>query len=51
MDALIATFVEEYKQRIAMFNEDPEGNLFNDGSSEADGEKDLVLKCSRNATT
>ena len=37
MDALIATFVEEYKQRVAMFSDDPEGNLFNDGSSETDG--------------
>ena len=39
MDALIATFVDELKQRVAMYNEDPDGNLFNDVSStEADGE-------------
>ncbi len=39
MDALIATFVDELKQRVAMYNEDPDGNLFNDVSStEADGD-------------
>ena len=39
MDALVATFVEDLKQRVAgMYNEDPEGNMFNDSSStEADG--------------
>ncbi len=41
MDALIATFVDDYKQRVQMYNpDDPDGNLFNDSSStEADGEK------------
>ncbi len=39
MDALIATFVEDYKQRVAMYNDDSEGNLFNDvASAESDGE-------------
>jgi len=38
MDALIATFIEELKHRVAMYNEDPDGNLFNDASStDADG--------------
>ena len=39
MDALVATFVEDLKQRVAgMYNEDPDGNMFNDSSStEADG--------------
>lgn len=37
MDALIATFVDELKQRVAMYNDDPDGNLFNDSAStEAD---------------
>eukprot|EP00095_Tigriopus_kingsejongensis_P011483 maker-scaffold626_size122949-snap-gene-0.34 protein:Tk11483 transcript:maker-scaffold626_size122949-snap-gene-0.34-mRNA-1 annotation:"ferm domain-containing protein 8" len=37
MDALIATFVDELKQRVAMFNDDPDGNIYNDASStEAD---------------
>jgi hypothetical protein len=40
MDALIATFVDELKQRVAMYNEDPDGNLFNEiSSTEADGKK------------
>ena len=39
MDALIATFVEELKQRAALYSDDQEGNIFNDGtSSETDGE-------------
>jgi len=33
MDALITTFVEELKHLVAMYNEDPDGNLFNDLSS------------------
>ncbi len=38
MDALINTFVDELKQRVAMYNDDPEGNLFNDSNSaDADG--------------
>ena len=38
MDALIATFIDELKQRVAMYNEDPDGNLFNEiSSTEADG--------------
>lgn len=38
MDALIATFVDELKQRAAMYSDDPESNMFNDSSStEADG--------------
>jgi hypothetical protein len=47
MDALIATFVDDLKQRVAMYNEDPDGNLFNDVSStEADGElaPDQILR-------
>ncbi|TRY63414.1 hypothetical protein TCAL_02646 [Tigriopus californicus] len=37
MDALIATFVDELKQRVALFNDDPDGNIYNDASStEAD---------------
>ena len=44
MDALIATFVDELKQRVAMYNEDPDGNLFNDVSStEADCENKNYL--------
>ncbi len=40
MDALIATFIEELKHRVAMYNEDPDGNLFNDSSStDADGKQ------------
>ncbi|CAB4070381.1 unnamed protein product [Lepeophtheirus salmonis] len=37
MDALIATFVDDLKQRVALYNDDPEANIFNDSSSmEAD---------------
>lgn len=43
MDALIATFVDEFKQRVAMFNDDPDGNLFNDGGS-TDAEGELAMK-------
>ena len=45
MDALVATFVEDLKQRVAgMYNEDPEGNMFNDSSStEADGRENELL--------
>jgi hypothetical protein len=40
MDALIATFVDDLKQRVAVYNEDPDGSLFNDVSStEADGKE------------
>jgi hypothetical protein len=39
MDALISAFVEDIKQRAALYNEDSEGNLFTDGAvNEADGE-------------
>ena len=45
MDALVATFVEDLKQRVAgMYNEDPDGNMFNDSSStEADGKFKKVI--------
>lgn len=37
MDALISAFVDDIKQRAALFSEDNDGNLFNDNSStEAD---------------
>ena len=40
MDALISAFVEDIKQRAALYNEDSEGNLFNDNSvNETDGEE------------
>jgi hypothetical protein len=43
MDALISAFVEDIKQRAALYNEDSEGNLFNDNSAnEADGEQDFL---------
>ncbi len=39
MDALIATFVDEYKQRMQMaYNpEDPESTLYDSSSNEQDG--------------
>ena len=38
MDALINTFVDELKQRVAMYNEDHEGNVYGDSTStDADG--------------
>jgi len=38
MDALISAFVDEIKQRAAMYAEDGDGNIYNDNSStEADG--------------
>ena len=43
MDALINTFVDELKQR-AMYNDDPEGNLFSDpASADADGNADFYI--------
>jgi hypothetical protein len=43
MDALISAFVEDIKQRAALYNEDSEGNLFNDNSAnEADGEQEFI---------
>ena len=43
MDALIATFVEDYKHRVAQYSDDHEGNLYNDASStEADGERTKI---------
>merc|ERR1712029_217912 len=37
MDALISAFVDEIKQRAAMYAEDGDGNIYNDNSStEAD---------------
>ena len=38
MDALINTFVDELKQRVAMYNEDHDGNVYGDSTStDADG--------------
>jgi hypothetical protein len=43
MDALISAFVEDIKQRAALYNEDSEGNLFTDGAvNEADGERTFL---------
>jgi hypothetical protein len=43
MDALISAFVEDIKQRAALYNEDSEGNLFTDGAvNEADGERTFI---------
>jgi hypothetical protein len=39
MDALISAFVDEIKQKAALYAEDGDGNIYNDSSStEADGE-------------
>lgn len=39
MDTLIERFVENLKNRMALYKEDPDGNLFNDSAStDADGE-------------
>ena len=39
MDALISAFVDEIKQKAALYAEDGDGNLYADNSStEADGE-------------
>jgi hypothetical protein len=47
MDALISAFVEDIKQRAALYNEDSEGNLFTDGAvNEADGETTLLTHLS-----
>ena len=37
MDALISTFVDELKQRVAMYSEDHEGNVYGDPATDADG--------------
>ena len=38
MDALISAFVDDIKQRAALFTDDNDGNMFNDNSStETDG--------------
>ena len=38
MDSLINTFVDELKQRVAMYNEDHDGNVYGDSTStDADG--------------
>ena len=38
MDALISTFVDDLKQRVAMYSEDHEGNVYGDPSAtDADG--------------
>ena len=38
MDALISGFVEDIKQRAALYSEDSDGNLFQDNTAaEADG--------------
>ena len=43
MDALISGFVEDIKQRAALYSEDSDGNVFTDNSAtEADG-NDLLL--------
>ncbi len=43
MDALISAFVEDIKQRAALYNEDSEGNLFTDNAvNEADGERKIL---------
>jgi len=36
MDALISTFVDELKQRVAMYSEDHEGNVYGDPATDAD---------------
>jgi hypothetical protein len=47
MDALISAFVEDIKQRAALYNEDSEGNLFTDGAvNEADGETTFLTHLS-----
>ena len=37
MDALISGFVEDIKQRAALYSEDNEANMFNDNAAETDG--------------
>jgi hypothetical protein len=45
MDALISAFVEDIKQRAALYNEDSEGNLFTDNAvNEADGERKILFQ-------
>ncbi len=45
MDALISAFVEDIKQRAALYNEDSEGNLFTDNAvNEADGNRKILFE-------
>jgi hypothetical protein len=45
MDALISSFVDELKQRVALYNEDSDGNPFNDSqNNDGDGETHIILR-------
>ena len=38
MDALISGFVEDIKQRAALYSEDNDASMFNDNATDTDGE-------------
>ena len=43
MDALISAFVDEIKQKAALYSEDGEGGLYTEGAGAASGEPDECL--------
>ena len=46
MDALISGFVEDIKQRAALYSEDNDASMFNDNATDTDGEILTICKAS-----